>query len=162
MKTKIITLTFSLIAAWLHAEEVTTQHTLTMEGAKKVAEAAVAYAKSNGANPSIAIVDAGGHLLHFVRMDGSFVAGANVSIGKARTSATFKKPTKEFEDIVNKGRFTMTALPDFTPLQGGIPIVHEGQVVGAIGVSGAKSAAQDEEVAKAGAEALTAKKVAAR
>ena len=164
MKTKLVILTLSLLAsaALLRAQEVTTHHTLTMEGAKKVAEAAVAYAKTNGANPSIAIVDAGGHLLHFVRMDGSFVAGANVSIGKARTSATFKKPTKEFEDIVNKGRFTMTALPDFTPLQGGIPIVHEGHVVGAIGVSGAKSAAQDEEVARAGADVLATKKVAAR
>jgi glc operon protein GlcG len=80
-----------------------------------------------------------------------------VSIGKARTSAIFKKPTKDFEDVINKGRFTMTALPDFTPLQGGIPIVHEGQVIGAVGVSGAKSAAQDEEVAKAGAAVFEAK-----
>jgi uncharacterized protein GlcG (DUF336 family) len=161
MKTKLITLTFSLFAsaALLHAQEVSTRHSLTMEGAKKVAEAAVAFAKSNGASPSIAIVDEGGHLLYFVRMDGSFVASANVSIGKARTSATFKKPTKEFEDIVNKGRFTMTALPDFTPLQGGVPIIHEGHVVGAIGVSGARSAAQDEEVAKAGAAAVEAKKL---
>jgi glc operon protein GlcG len=93
-------------------------------------------------------------------MDGSFVAGANVSIGKARTSATFKKPTKEFEDIINKGRFTMTALPDFTPLQGGVPILHEGHVIGAIGVSGAKSAAQDEEVAFAGARAVEETKTA--
>src|ERR1043166_2261359 len=163
MKTKLIVLTLSLLAsaALLRAQEVTNHHSLTMDGAKKVAEAAVAFAKSNGASPSIAIVDEGGHLLYFVRLDGSFVAGANVSIGKARTSATFKKPTKEFEDIINKGRFTMTALPDFTPLQGGVPIVHDGQVVGAIGVSGAKSAAQDEEVAKAGASAIAEKKMAA-
>jgi uncharacterized protein GlcG (DUF336 family) len=162
MKTKIITFTLSLFAgaALLHAEEVATRHSLTMEGAKKAADAAVAFARSNGANPSIAVVDEGGHLLYFVRMDGSFVAGASVSIGKARTSATFKKPTKEFEDIVNKGRFTMTALSDFTPLQGGVPIVHEGRVIGAIGVSGAKSAAQDEEVAKAGAAAIAEKKLA--
>jgi glc operon protein GlcG len=164
MKTKLIILTLSLLtsAALLRAQQISTRHSLTMEGAKKIAEAAVAFAKSNGANPSIAIVDEGGHLLHFVRMDGSFVASANVSIGKARTSATFKKPTKDFEDIVNQGRFTMTDLPDFTPLQGGIPIVHEGHVVGAIGVSGAKSAAQDEEVAKAGADAITDKKLAAK
>lgn len=162
MKIKFITLTLSLLAgvALLRAQEVTKHHSLTMEGAKKMADAAVAFAKSNGANPSIAIVDEGGHLLHFVRMDGSFVAGASVSIGKARTSATFKKPTREFEDIVNKGRFTMTALPDFTPLQGGVPIVHDGQVVGAIGVSGAKSAAQDEEIAKAGADVLAGGKLA--
>ena len=84
----------------------------------------------------------------------------NVSVGKARTSAIFKKPTKDFEDTINKGRFTMTALPDFTPLQGGVPIIHDGQVIGAIGVSGAKSAAQDEEVAKAGAAVLETKAAA--
>ena len=162
MNTKLITLGLGLLAcaALLNAQDVTTHHSLTMEGAKKVADAAVAFAKSNGASPSIAIVDEGGHLLHFVRMDGSFAASANVSIGKARTSATFKKPTKDFEDIINKGRFTMTALPDFTPLQGGVPIVHDGQVVGAIGVSGARSAAQDEEVAKAGAAVIAENKLA--
>src|ERR1041384_1997287 len=162
MKAKLIALTLSLItsAAFLRAQDVTTHHSLTMDGAKKVAEAAIAFAKSNGASPSIAIVDEGGHLLYFVRMDGSFAAGANVSVGKARTSATFKKPTKDFEDIINKGRFTMTALPDFTPLQGGVPLMHEGHVIGAIGVSGAKSAAQDEEVAKAGADALAGRKLA--
>ncbi len=160
MKIKLITTALFTTVALLRAEDITTHHVLTMEGAKKVAEAAAAFAKSNGAGPSIAIVDEGGHLLHFVRMDGSFAAGANISIGKARTSATFKKPTKDFEDTINKGRFTMTALPDFTPLQGGVPIVYEGYVVGAIGVSGAKSAAQDEEVAKAGAAALETRKVA--
>ena len=96
-------------------------------------------------------------MLYFTRPEASFAAGANVSIGKARTSAIFKKPTSFFEDTINKGRFTMTALTDFTPLQGGVPIMHEGQVIGAVGVSGAKSAAQDEEVAKAGAAAVESK-----
>jgi glc operon protein GlcG len=96
-------------------------------------------------------------LLYFVRPEESFAAGANVSIGKAHTAAIFKKPTKDFEDAINKGRFTMTALPDFTPLQGGVPIVHDGQIVGAIGCSGAKSAAQDEEVARAGATVFDSK-----
>ena len=130
---------------------------LTLEGAKQIGEAAMKFAKENGVGPSIAVVDEGGYLLYFVRSEGSFAAGANVSVGKARTSAIFKKPTKEFEDTINKGRFTMTALSDFTPLQGGLPIIHDGQVIGAIGVSGAKSAAQDEEVAKAGAAVLDAK-----
>src|SRR2546422_139529 len=130
---------------------VATKHRLTLEGAKQVGEAAAKFAKGNGAGPSIAVVDDGGYLLYFVRPEESFAAGANVSIGKARTSAIFKKPTKDFEDTINKGRFTMTALPDFTPLQGGVPIIHDGQIIGAIGCSGAKSAAQDEEVAKAGA-----------
>jgi glc operon protein GlcG len=148
-----------VLAATSHAADTATHHVLTADGAKKVLDAAVAYAKSNGApGGSIAIVDEGGHLLHFLRLDGSFAASANVSIGKARTAATFRKPTKDFEDIINKGRFTMTALPqDFTPLQGGVPILHDGQVVGAIGVSGAKSAQQDEDIAKAGAAAVELK-----
>ena len=104
-----------ILVAKSRGADVTTHHALTMDVAKKVAEAAAAYAKENGAAGNIAIVDEGGHLLYFMRLDGSFAAGANVSIGKARTSATFKKPTKDFEDIINKGRFTMTALPDFTP-----------------------------------------------
>lgn len=143
--------------------DVASHHALTLYGARKIADAAAAYATSNGApGGSIAIVDESGQLLHFVRLDGSFAASATVAIGKARTAATFRKSTKEFEDIVNKGRFTMTALPDFTPLQGGVPILHEGQVVGAIGVSGAKSAQQDEDVAKAGAAALAETKTAAK
>lgn len=120
------------------------------------------YAKDNGVAPAVAIVDEGGNLLYLARPETSFAAGANVSIGKARTSAIFKKPTAFFEETINQGRFTMTALPDFTPLQGGVPIVHDGQVIGAIGVSGAKSAQQDEEVAKAGAAAITDTKVAAK
>jgi glc operon protein GlcG len=144
------------------AEHIAIKHGLTLEGARKMGEAAAAYATANGASPSIAIVDEGGHLLYFTRSEESFAAGANVSIGKAHTAAIFKKPTKDFEDLINKGRFTMTALPDFTPLQGGVPILHDGQVIGAIGVSGAKSAQQDEDVAKAGAAALTETKTAAR
>ena len=164
MKILLTTLALAnlLLVAKSPGADVTTHHALTMDGAKKVAEAAASYAKANGAAGNIAVVDEGGHLLYFMRLDGSFAAGANVSIGKARTSATFKKPTKEFEDIINQGRFTMTALPDFTPLQGGVPIVHEGQVVGAIGVSGAKSAQQDEDVAKAGAAAIAEAKTAAK
>jgi glc operon protein GlcG len=100
------------------------------------------------------VVDDGGNLMALERIDNTFAAGANISIGKARTAALFKKPTKVFEDIVNKGRTTMVALNDFTPLQGGIPIEWEGKIVGAVGVSGAASAQQDEELAIAGAKAL--------
>ena len=165
MKTQLTLLAFFTAATIAFADEhadqghVAIKHKLTLEGARKIGDAAAIYAKQNGAGPSIAVVDDGGYLLYFLRPEESFAAGANVSIGKARTSAIFKKPTKEFEDTINKGRFTMTALPDFTPLQGGVPVIHEGQVIGAVGVSGAKSAQQDEEVAKAGAEALSGKKV---
>ena len=163
MKTRLTILSLIVAASFAFADEhtaaghVAAKYALTLEGAKQIAEAAMKYAKDNGAAPAVAIVDEGGNLLYVARPETSFAAGANVSIGKARTSAIFKKPTAFFEDTINKGRFTMTALSDFTPLQGGVPIVHEGQVIGAIGVSGAKSAAQDEEVAKAGASIFDTK-----
>ncbi len=167
MNTHFHKISFALLfsaAAALAGEDVAAKHTLTLDGAKKAANAAVAYAKANGAPGSaIAVVDDGGHLLYFVRLDGTFTASPNISIGKAKTAALFKKPTSDFENIVNKGRFAMTALPpDFTPLQGGVPIRHGEQIVGAIGVSGAKSAAQDEEVAKAGAAAIEETKTASK
>lgn len=144
-------------------DNVTTKPTLTLEGARKAGEAAVIFAKQSGASGAIAVVDDGGHLLYFIRLEGTFTGSPNISIGKARTAALFKKPTSDFETLVNKGRFAMTALPpDFTPLQGGVPIKHGEHIVGAIGVSGAKSAAQDEEIANAGAFAIDAKRTASR
>jgi len=130
--------------------------TLTLDGAERVIAAAKAKAQELKAPGGvIAVVDAGGNLMALARLDGTFAAGANISIGKARTSVLFQKPTKVFEDIINKGRTAMAALPDsfFTPLQGGIPVVADGQIIGGVGVSGASSAAQDEELAIAGAEA---------
>src|SRR5437899_8326236 len=130
---------------------------LELDGAMKVIAAAVAEAKRvNAPGGVIAVVDDGGNLMALERLDNTFAAGANISIGKARTAAIFKKPTKVFEDIVNKGRTTMVALNDFTPLQGGVPIEFQGMVIGAVGVSGAASAQQDEELAIAGANALKA------
>ena len=129
----------------------TTKPTLTLAGAKKAIDAASAQARRNHAGGVIAVVDEGGNLMALERLDGTFAAGANISIGKARTAALFKKPTKFFEDVVGKGRTAMVALNDFTPLQGGVPIMADGQIIGAIGVSGAASAQQDEEVAMAGA-----------
>ncbi|MGH9886305.1 MAG: YHS domain-containing (seleno)protein, partial [bacterium] len=132
-------------------------YALDLAGARKVIAAAEAEATRNGAGPAIAVVDAGGQLVAVARMDAAFPAAARVSIGKANTAATFRKPTRDFENIVNKGRFTMTALPDFTPLMGGVPITYQGQIVGAIGVSGAASADQDDQIAVAGASALETK-----
>jgi glc operon protein GlcG len=128
---------------------------LTLEGAKKVIAAAVAEAKSkNAPGGAIAVVDESGNLVAVERLDNTFAAGANISIGKARTAVLFKRPTKFFEDVINKGRTAMATLNDFTPLQGGIPIIVDGQVIGGVGVSGAASAQQDEELAIAGANAL--------
>lgn len=128
---------------------------LTLDGAKKVIAAAVAEANSKRApGGAIAVVDEGGNLIAVERLDNTFAAGANISIGKARTAVLFQRPTKFFEDVINKGRTAMATLNDFTPLQGGIPIIVDGQIIGAVGVSGAASAQQDEELAIAGANAL--------
>jgi glc operon protein GlcG len=130
------------------------KNVLTLEGAKKAAEAAMAEARKNNEGGVIAVVDDGGNLMYLERLDNTFAAGANISIGKARTAALFKKPTSAFEKIIKDGRTAMVALPDFTPLQGGVPIMMGDVLVGAIGVSGAASAQQDEQVAMAGAKAL--------
>jgi glc operon protein GlcG len=133
---------------------VADKKSLTLDGAKRVASAAAAEARGHNEGGAIAIVDEGGNLLYLERIDGTFPAGAMISIGKARTAALFKKPTSAFEDIIKNGRTAMVALPDFTPLQGGVPLQIDGRVVGAIGVSGASSQQRDEAVAKAGAASL--------
>ena len=147
-------LIFFLATIGTSKAQVAEKKVLTLEGAKKVIAAAEAYAKQNCAPGGvIAVVDDGGNLIALERLEGTFSAGANISIGKARTAVMFKKSTKVFEDLINKGRTTMVAVKDFTPLQGGIPIVVNGQIVGGVGVSGAASAQQDEELAIAGADA---------
>lgn len=148
-----------LVASISHAASISDRQGLTLDGAKKVIAATAAEAKRvNAPGGSIAVVDDGGNLLALERLDQTFAASANIAVGKARTSALFKKPTKVFEDAIKGGRTSMVALggdlQNFTPLQGGIPLEWEGRIVGAIGVSGAASAQQDEELASAGAKAL--------
>lgn len=141
------------------AAQTTQKTALTLDGARRVIAAAVAAAQAKRApGAAIAVVDDGGNLLALERLDGTFAAGALISLGKARTAALFMRPTKAFEDTIAAGRTAMVALPDafFTPLQGGIPIVVNGQVVGAVGVSGAASAQQDSELAEVAAGALSA------
>ena len=156
---KVVITTLSMLTALMLYSVGWTQTVqkkgLTLDGAKKVIAAAVAEAKSkNAPGGAIAVVDEGGNLIAVERLDNTFAAGANISIGKARTAVLFKRPTKFFEDVINRGRTAMTTLNDFTPLQGGIPIMVDGQIIGAVGVSGAASAQQDEELAIAGANAL--------
>src|SRR5262245_27006078 len=127
--------------------QVVERKALTLEGARQIIATAIGEARRLKAPGGvIAVVDDGGNLMALERLDGTFAAGANISIGKARTAALFKRPTKAFEDIIKNGRTAMVALPDFTPLQGGIPIMVGEDVVGGIGVSGAASAQQDEEL----------------
>jgi glc operon protein GlcG len=144
-----------ILAITSHAQTIE-KKSLDLTGAKKATAAAVDYAKKNNAPGGvIAVVDEGGNLMALERLDGTFAMGASISVGKARTAVLFKKPTRFFEELINKGRTAMTALDGFTPLIGGIPIMVDGQVVGGIGVSGAASAAQDEELAIAGASAIS-------
>ncbi|MCC7412413.1 MAG: heme-binding protein [Gammaproteobacteria bacterium] len=134
------------------------QPQLTLDGARHVARVATDYAREHQApGAAIAVVDATGNLVYLERLDGTFPAAPTIAIGKARTAASFRKPTRVLEDIVNKGRFAMldlSAVTAFTPLQGGVPIERGDRIVGAIGVSGAASAQQDDEIASAAAAAF--------
>jgi uncharacterized protein GlcG (DUF336 family) len=112
---------------------------LTLEGAKKVAAAAETEARKNNWNVVIAVVDDGGHLVYLQRIDGTQTGSIDVAIQKARTAQAFKRPTKVFEDAIAGGRNALIALHGALPLEGGLPIMVGGQLVGAIGVSGVKS-----------------------
>jgi glc operon protein GlcG len=129
---------------------------LTYEGARLAAEAAGAVAAQRGVAPVVAAVDAGGELVYLWRPDAAQVASVNVAIDKARTAAIYRRPSKDFEDQATGGRPSALHLARAVPLQGGMPIVHDGVVVGAVGVSGASSADEDQELAVLGVEAAHA------
>jgi glc operon protein GlcG len=130
------------------------QTLLTAEGARCALGAAEKEATRRGLNLSIAVVDAAGHLLAFQRMDNARLITIDVAIGKARTAAHLRSPSKVLEETINGGRAALLAIEGIMPLQGAVPIIVEGVVVGAIGASGASSA-DDELVANAGAEILS-------
>jgi glc operon protein GlcG len=138
------------------------RHGLTLAGAKIVAATAVAEARRLNAGGAIAVVDEGGNLLYLERLDDTFPAAAVVAIEKARTAATFRKPTRDFENAIAKGRTALVAVAAMTPLQGGVPIAVDGTVVGAIGVSGATSAQQDDDIATLAADAIASSSTTAR
>ena len=127
---------------------------LTYEGARLAAEAAAAEAARRGVAPVISAVDAGGALMFLVRPDRAQVASVEVTTDKARTAAIYRRPSKDFEDQASGGRPSALHLARAVPLQGGIPIEHDGTVIGAIGVSGATSADEDNELAGIGADAV--------
>jgi glc operon protein GlcG len=135
--------------------ELPVKQVITLNVAKKIAAAAEAEANRRHLTAVIVIVDDGGHPILLQRLDNTQVASVEVGIGKARTAAIFRRPSKDFEDQIRQGRIAALALPGATPLQGGIPIIHAGKVIGAIGVSG-ESPQEDEDVAKAGAAAAEA------
>ncbi len=142
-------LLFTTLAGAAMAQS-TTKRVISLAAAEEIAAAAQAEAGKRGSTVVIAIVDDGGHLILLKRLDDTQVASVEVGIGKARTAAIFRRPSKVFEDQVKNGRVASLALPGATPLQGGVPIIFEGKVIGAIGVSG-NTPQEDEEVAYAGA-----------
>ena len=125
---------------------------VNVETAKKVAAAAVAEAKKNGWMVAVSIVDTAGDLVYFEKMDGTQTGSVNVSIEKGRTAALFKRPTRSFQDTVAAGGdgLRILGLPGAVPVEGGVPLLMDGKIIGAIGVSGATSA-QDGQCAQAGA-----------
>ena len=143
------------------AQVTQTKSVLTLEGAKVVAAAAAAEAKKRSEGASIAIVDDGGNLMYLEHIQPTFPMGATISTEKARTAALFQKPTKILEDAIVGGRTPLLNAWS-APLNGGEPIVVGGQVIGAIGVSGAASAARDAVIAIAGAAALRGQTSATR
>lgn len=144
-----LTMGMVLLATTVQAQLIE-KTALTLEGAKKVAAVAEAKAKAEGVRVVIAVVDEGGSLLLLERLDDTQVASVNVGIDKARTAAIYRRPSKVFEDQVKNGRVSALALHGAVALQGGVPIIVDGKVIGAIGVSG-ETPGQDEDIAIAGA-----------
>ncbi|MBS0254899.1 MAG: heme-binding protein [Proteobacteria bacterium] len=126
---------------------------LGLAEARRITDAARAKAVAEGWNVVIAVLDAGGHLILLERADGTQLGSVQVAQDKARTALLFKRPSKAIEDVVLGGRANMAQLTGALPIEGGLPLLVDGQVVGAIGISGVQSS-QDGEVAAAGAAAL--------
>jgi uncharacterized protein GlcG (DUF336 family) len=125
-----------------------TTKVITLEAARKMAAAGEAEALKNGWNVAITIVDAGGALIMFQKLDETQPGSIAVSQGKARASALFKRPSKALEELIAGGKTAFLSIEGIVPIQGGLPVVVDGKVIGAIGVSGVTSA-QDEQIAAA-------------
>ena len=130
-----------------------TKHYLTHEDVKTILAAAEVCAMDNQWAVCISVADDGGHLLGFLRLDGSAPASVEISQGKAYSAAVRRRATKGDEEMVNNGRVSALSMPGITFLEGGLPIIMNGEIIGSVGVSGVKSS-QDAEVAAAGIAAL--------
>jgi glc operon protein GlcG len=150
-------LTLAALVAVLNAAaaELPVKRVLTLEAARQAAAAAAAEAQRRHARVVIAVVDDGGYPVYLERGNGAQIASSQVAIDKARTAAIYRRPSKVFEEQVSQGRASALALSGAAPLQGGLPLIVADEVVGAIGVSG-ETPQEDEDIARAGLEALTA------
>jgi len=153
LKQVYIIITILLIASVATNVQALDTRSLTLEEARIILNAAEQRAKQDGWTVAIAIVDSGGHLLSFSRLPGTQIASIDVAIQKAVTSVYYKRPTKAFQDGVMGGNMSLLSLPHFSAFEGGVPVVVDGKVIGAIGVSGV-TPAQDGIIATAGVEAL--------
>ncbi len=148
---------FSLAASTVQAQTGAPAYgtNIGLDGAKKVAAAAIAEARKNNFTMAISVVDTAGNLIYFEKMDGTQTGSVNVSIDKARSAALFKRPTKAFQDVVASGGvgLRILGLQGAVPVDGGIPLMEGGKIVGAIGASGGSSE-QDAQCAQAGANLL--------
>lgn len=151
-RTLLISLVTLLTVSVSGAADLATKKALTLQVAKGIAAAAEAEARKNQWNVAIAILDDGGHLLYFQKMNGVQIGSIEVSQRKAESALKFKRPTKVFSDGV-KNRVQLVQLPGSLAFEGGLPITHDGEVIGSIGVSGV-TAEQDGIIAKAGVDAL--------
>jgi glc operon protein GlcG len=130
---------------------------VSVEMARKTTAAAISEGKKNGWTVAVAVVDPGGVLVYFERMDGTQTASSDIAIEKARTAAAFKRSTKLLEDRIVEGRLQNLRLPDTVPIEGGVPLIEDGRIVGAIAVSGARPE-QDGVCVKAAIDALAGEK----
>ena len=128
---------------------------IDLDTAKKIAASAITEARKNNWTMAVAIMDTGGHLVYFEKMDGTQTGSVRVAISKGRSAVLFKRPTKAFQDMVAAGGegLRMLRLEGAVPIEGGLPLLRDGKIVGGIGVSGGTSQ-QDGVVAKAGADTL--------
>src|SRR5258708_35963955 len=131
---------------------------ITLAAAKKALDAAEAEAKKNNWPMVLVVVDSGSRLVAFARMDTAQLGSIDIAMGKALTANNLRRPTKALQDLIGQGgaNLRLLAAPGVTPLEGGVPIVADGKIIGAIGVSGATSE-QDAQCAMAGAAAAVAK-----
>ena len=153
LSVSVLSVVLALLFAGTGWGEPLQKKSISLEDARKAAAAAALEAKKNKWNMAIAVVDDGGHLVYFERIDETQIGSIDIAIGKARTAAYFKRPTKALEDAINGGQHAVMTFPNTLPREGGFPILAEGKVVGAIGASGGKSS-EDAQVAKAGVDAL--------
>lgn len=152
MKKIVILLAIATGICHMGEAQVLVTKTISLNAARNIVAEAVKYANDNKApGAAIAVVDAGGSLVYLERLDNTFPAASEVATKKANTAAIFKAPSSKLENSINAGRQALITV-GHTFLQGGIPILYDGQVIGAIGVSGSASAQQDEDIANAAAK----------